>query len=647
MNPIFSSNNRISARQLQALLILTLSGASVVRLPKTLAMITGRDGWLCIPVAGTAAALFCVLISLFFAKAPGKGFFERSAGLLSRPAAYVLCVLLAVRLMIASALELRMFGELTRAALLPKTPLWLTMPVMLGISVYAAYKGLETIGRLAEIIFALFFVFFVCFAVNNIFNVSSLDFSRLMPLLHSPPMKVAEGSIAAGSAFTGIELLLFITPYVNAGSDTAGLRLGIIKAVLISVIILTLTCVITFAYMSPEGAASRTWPLLDLLETSRLSGTFWIITSFVKISAYLYASWALLREMIRKGRRAYYIIPVAAIALIIACCTGCRDKAELEDRAFAGTISFDVNGAEGFRAGAELLIFNENINESKDKTGGERDILSAEGAVPAQALRELSRHSSKVLSYSLSKSCLFGEELLKDSEKLKAVVESLRASPEITGKAAVLAARGPAADVLKYGIPDAASVDMYLTEYLHKRGLVKTNLEQLSLALSGQGGAVIGLFDNGEAGPEFPGAAVISGGKLAGFVSNRELRGFIWANAAKDALIVSNAEDGAALFVNGINVSTEFGGEDGTLKCTMYITVRGGGDRDIGGLEAAFARIVEEETELTHNTVAGYGADAYGLEEKLRAANPDLYKQYGGDVSNIVFNAKAEVEICE
>ncbi|MCL2703306.1 MAG: spore germination protein [Defluviitaleaceae bacterium] len=321
---MFSSNEKISARQLQALTLLFLFGTSAIFLPNIAISNAGQNGWAGVLIAAIFAAAGVYLMASVGSLFRGKSFHEYSCLLLSRPLGKLLCLILAIRALAGTALELRIFGEIIKSVLLPLTPYWLIAAVILALGWLAVYHGYETRGRIAEI---LVFAVFVPLLILLVLSAFGADYSNLLPVLNNTPERLLKSGFESGYAFAGIELVLVAVSFTNAAGETT--RKCVTGAVVFMGILLSAITALVIARLTPQGALAHDWPLLELLFTTEIPGSFmerqnaivisfWILTVFARAGAGLFFGSLLLRDMAGKGKRRIYLTVLVPVVLLLS-----------------------------------------------------------------------------------------------------------------------------------------------------------------------------------------------------------------------------------------------------------------------------------------------------------------------------------------
>jgi len=319
----FALNNKISLRQLQALLFLEIFGFGVTALPRRVAESAAQDGWIAVLLA-TVMIIPMVLIATHVTKlAPSLSFHDFVSKLMTKPIGIIISLIFCARLVLLASFNLRIFAEITRQTMLPATPFAAVFVSMLLLAAYGAAKGIETRARMAEVL-----IFIVLLPLIFVFGISGrdIDFTNLTPVFATSPTNILSGSFSAFFAFSGIEVLLLLGPYLSrpkhltkSASQTV-ITLGIFMAIITAV---------TIARFGPTNIIHQMWPVLKMMDTISLPGsiidrqgalimTFWIISAYATINAALFFSSLLLKDVVKRGKHSYYILGLVPIIAILA-----------------------------------------------------------------------------------------------------------------------------------------------------------------------------------------------------------------------------------------------------------------------------------------------------------------------------------------
>ncbi|MCL2397219.1 MAG: spore germination protein [Defluviitaleaceae bacterium] len=319
----FSLNNKISLRQLQALLFLEIFGFGVTALPRRVAEHAGQDGWVGVLLATGFIIIMTAVMTHVTKLFPQTSFYDIVGKILGRPLGALISLLFCLRLVLLAAFNLRIFAEITRQTMLPTTPFAVVFVSMLMIAAYGAAKGIESRARVAEVL-----ILVVLLPLIFVFGISGrdIDFSNLMPVMAAPFESILAGSFSAFFAFSGIEVLLLVGPFLarpkhlTKSSTQAIVTIGIFMAVITAV---------TIARFGPANIVHQMWPVLKMMDTISLPGsiidrqgalimTFWIISAYATINAALFFSSLLLKDVVTRGKHSWYILGLIPIIALVA-----------------------------------------------------------------------------------------------------------------------------------------------------------------------------------------------------------------------------------------------------------------------------------------------------------------------------------------
>lgn len=321
---MFSENNFITIRQLKLLLILDIFGMGITILPQKAVEYGGQNGWILI-IFGLILSLVCLFFINEVAKSyPDDNFVEYSKKILGKPLGYIISIGFIVKILISVAMQIRVFSEILKEIMLFNTPFWIISLSMLILGAYMASKGYEARGRIAEILIfivflPLFFVFFIA--------IFGLDFSNIRPFLREiEPSKFLRGGAYMTFYFSGIEFIFLVYPYIKEKQKIKGASM---KAIGIVGIIMTFTTLITIARFGKYDISHQMWPVLELMDTIDLPGsfierqdalimTFWIISIFMIVNAGIFFSAVIGKDIAKKGTHTKFICVFVPIIYIIS-----------------------------------------------------------------------------------------------------------------------------------------------------------------------------------------------------------------------------------------------------------------------------------------------------------------------------------------
>lgn len=311
---MFSNDNMISIRQLQILLILNNFGMSIVVLPRKVSQIAGQDGAWLILAGLLVSFIYLFIINKVAQVYPNESFVSYCCKILGKPLGYLISLGFILKIIFSLALEIRAFSEIINEIILFKTPISIISISMLILGGYAASKGYEARGRIAEILIFFILIPLIFVLLLAIFDS---DINNLKPFFENINIKTSlQGGFFSAFYFSSIEFVLFVYPYIK---DKSLIQKSTFKAVSFIGIIMFLISLITISRFGKEDVNHQMWPVLEIMDTINLPGSFiesqealimsfWIIAIFIIISTGFFFSSLLFKDIIKKGKHSIYIL---------------------------------------------------------------------------------------------------------------------------------------------------------------------------------------------------------------------------------------------------------------------------------------------------------------------------------------------------
>lgn len=357
---------------------------------------------------------------------------------------------------------------------------------------------------------------------------------------------------------------------------------------------------------------------------------------------------------------------------------GCFDKVELEERAIVLAIGIDKyteeedtniekNGEEKrFIVSLAMPDVSEEEKEGKseknqseamqDSSGKSKNeaIKLGEGASVASVIQLIDTYMSKKLYFGHTKAVVLGNEILKDEDMLKEVIDSLERNNEISRKVVILGTSKNAKDILETVPKDEKMLGIYINDFYKngKRSSALTyniDLEDMIQDMLAREDAVLPDIEIVDDDVRLFGTVALKQGKYAGRLDSAESRGLLWVVDKKSlGEIDAPFEDGyISTTIYKKKVKRKIEEKDGKIKVRFDINAEGNiSEYSLGKsivmnsdeykkVEEALALEVRKNIELAINKMKELGADLFGLKELIRREKYDLYKKYNLENVNI------------
>lgn len=317
--------DRITTPQAVVLVTNIILGVAILTLPRTsVEKANTPDVWISVILGGLVAMMAGVIMAKLNQRYPGKTFFQYSREMMGKWMGWLLSLPLLVYFVLLCGFELRALAEVTALFLLEGTPSWAVMISFVWVGVYLILGGINPIARLFEIIFPITVIIFF---LTMFLGIPLFEMDNLRPVLGSGIMPVIKGVETTVFAYTGFEVILLISAFMNRPNKAVT---AVLIGILIPIIFYTITVVIVVGVFSVDGVITRTLPTFDLVRSFELRGVFterfeslflviWIMQMFATYTICHYGAALGLAQLTGKNIHPfiYGLLPVIYITAMI------------------------------------------------------------------------------------------------------------------------------------------------------------------------------------------------------------------------------------------------------------------------------------------------------------------------------------------
>ncbi len=334
------NNDKISIRQMIAILILDIFGTTLIVLPQKSAILANQNAWLIVALTSIMALFGTVLITTLCQRGNSLNFYEQAKKNWTRPIALIILLIFVLKNILVISYELSIFTSMTSQILLPTRDSVSIYLAVLLVSAYCATQGIEARARLSQILLVLLFV-------SLIFSLAivciDVNFKNVLPIQIHSDEQYLKNALTLIFAFMGLDYLYLLYPYV---SEKEKYRKGAVIAVTILGVLMTLITLIAVANYNYITLQEQRWPVLDMISEVNLLGgyferqdalimSFWIMGVFSTVTAGLYYSTVLLMDVIPKAKTNWVVTALTAITFIL---TDIYMGVEVNDKLIVGII---------------------------------------------------------------------------------------------------------------------------------------------------------------------------------------------------------------------------------------------------------------------------------------------------------------------
>ncbi|MDQ8737245.1 endospore germination permease [Paenibacillus sp. LHD-38] len=315
--------SEISARQLSILVIMNVTGTSILTIPSILAMEAKQDAWL---AAILALLLTLPILFLYLAlhkKHPMKILTEIFEAVLGKWVGKITSLLfIMIYPVLLSALTLMGMGGFVHQTM-PETPIGAIYVIFILVVIYAVKLGIESISRTAEILVAIS-LFLLAFMFISL--IPQVHIEHLLPILEDGFKPVIRGAVPLMS-FSFLELVLFLLIFPHA-NEQAKVRKALLSGAFIGWSLLFLITILSILVLGLEITSSETYPSYALAKKISIGKFFervestiafaWFFTCFIKMCTYFYLIVYGLAQTLNLKDSKFLIIPLGILIVNVA-----------------------------------------------------------------------------------------------------------------------------------------------------------------------------------------------------------------------------------------------------------------------------------------------------------------------------------------
>ena len=332
------------------------------------------------------------------------------------------------------------------------------------------------------------------------------------------------------------------------------------------------------------------------------------------------------------------------ISILLLTGSGCWDRVEIENRAFAVAFGIDTSTSNRFRFSTVIARPDDNSNGGGDGESGDNDNRgndsSAEGQTLIEAMSNLDARSSRKLSLGQAKTMVLDRKILEDKNLFHEVIGVIENSPEIDRAITVLAANVRVPDILVSNPDSETKTGYYVVNFYRlapKSGgrSFQKSFESMTSDLRATGNTILPLVeleeDSGTI--QIEGALAIKNYHLAGELDGTQLRGLLWTKnrACKGAILTI---DNVPMIVRRHRSNLRFSEEAGHLRCIIDVRIKGEVfwfNEEVPGTLKYEQLIDQEISETIEKLQQELEMDAFNFRRVLKKEKYSIYRKYAND----------------
>lgn len=314
--------DKLDPRVIFALIIVGVYEFEVFTYAKGTVQIAQRDAWISVLLGGLIIIFVAYLWILLAARFPGKNILQYNKKVWGKPVSFIIALGYLLFWFFYLTIILENVSMTNKVLFLPTTPLIITIILLALGAVWLIFYGFASVTRF----FHLMLPFMVIpFLFLSILVTSNINLGNLLPVLGNGFLPILKGAIYYLGVNQGLEVVLFISPFIINPKD-------LLKPALIALIAMVVFDVIMvtsiIGILGVEVIKESSLPGVDAIRTIQLPGfpverfelfltMPWVVGSFTTICLYLYLLSYGMMQIFNLNNKKVTIYVIATLIVLV------------------------------------------------------------------------------------------------------------------------------------------------------------------------------------------------------------------------------------------------------------------------------------------------------------------------------------------
>ncbi|WP_027623146.1 GerAB/ArcD/ProY family transporter [Clostridium lundense] len=356
-------NSLLTSSQVTFLIFGITMGAYFLKLPYVIIRIAKQDAWIS-ALIGCIYPLYIILVgSYIIKKHPKDTILQLNKKYLGKLLGSILNFIFLIPFFIYTGTVTSDFINISLVYFLAFLDKIKISIITIGISAYAAYKGLKVLGKINETAFYLT----ICTLSFSFLALKYGSIKNVMPIFKVGIIDILKGSKETAYGFANIELFLLIHPFVK---NTNSMKICGLKAVTLTTVIYSWVVFITIFFLGSDIVPKNIYSFIMIAESVQIPIVnnfraifmfLWSIVVFKLISTNYYFSTFIINDLtkINREKLCIYIFPIEIFLSLLFLNTSTKQK--IMDSLVPISVLFNIS----FISLIAILIFIKNKSSSR------------------------------------------------------------------------------------------------------------------------------------------------------------------------------------------------------------------------------------------------------------------------------------------
>lgn len=291
-----------------------------------MAVSSKQDAWISAIIATIVGTLITFIASKVSLLYPKQTLIQYSTIILGKWLGNLIIFSYVCTWLVAMGIVLRGLADFIIVVLLPATPLWIVVFVIMLLVMYITFSGgIQTIGRCSEVFVPIVLIMII---ISILFALPNVDVVKILPIVADTSIPSLLKGALSPLTFLGesvmVMMLLSFCLHQQKSASTA------IWGVIVSGLSLSIATIIVIMTFGPNLAAKLRYPFFEVIRyisladfiqhLDILSVSIWMLSAFIKLSVYFFISSYGISQWfkIKKWRKMIWVIaPITFVHALV------------------------------------------------------------------------------------------------------------------------------------------------------------------------------------------------------------------------------------------------------------------------------------------------------------------------------------------
>jgi spore germination protein len=307
-------NELLTSGQTMGLLVGFAIGPEFLKLPNLMVKTAGQNGWISAAIAIVYPLYVVLIASVIIKKHPRDNLLIINKKYFGKVIGNILNFIFMLQFIVYTSSIVSEFDRIARVYIVGFLTTTKIIFICLCSSVYAATRGIKTLGKISEA--TIYFIIAVLVITVTVFQEGSVV--NIKPVFENGFSRILGTAAKTFYFYTGFEALLLIHPFAK---DAKTIRASALKAVILSGFIWVWSVFATIYYLGIDIIPHKLWSFfmvfdsvnLPIINNVRYIFMFvWALVSYRIVANYIFLSSFIIEDLTKLNFKkvCYFLIPV-------------------------------------------------------------------------------------------------------------------------------------------------------------------------------------------------------------------------------------------------------------------------------------------------------------------------------------------------